>query len=49
LITAYQNTPNLLNLRNDFSIWGKRDDDIPIHLRYAIDHKPTTYATIEVD
>jgi hypothetical protein len=24
LITAFNNNPNLLNLRNDFSVWGVR-------------------------
>lgn len=51
LITSYQNSPNLLNLRNDYSIWGTRKgasgNDIPIHLRYAIDHKPTYYTTYD--
>ena len=53
LITAYQNTPNLTNLRNDYSIWGTRKSvsgiDIPIHLRYAIDKKPTYYKTVKID
>jgi hypothetical protein len=56
LISGFNNNPNLLNLRNDFSIWGERTGvsgaSIPIHLRYAIDVKPTRYATIalqEVD
>jgi hypothetical protein len=45
LITSFANNPNLANLRNDYSIWGTRRTvsgvDIPIHLRYAIDKKPT--------
>jgi hypothetical protein len=24
LITAFNNNPNLLNMRNDYSIWGNR-------------------------
>ena len=58
LITAFQNTPNITNLKNDFAIWGTKksgDNEIPIHLRYAIDDKPKyyksfsgkTYLTIE--
>jgi hypothetical protein len=47
LITAFSNNPNLLNLRNDYSIWGERTGvsgaNIPIHLRYAIDEKPIMY------
>ena len=53
LITAFNNNPNLLNLRNDYSIWGEREAvsgaKIPIHLRYAIDKKPIQYKTIKVD
>ena len=47
LITAFSNNPNLTNMRNDYSIWGTRASakgtDIPIHMRYAIDVKPTFY------
>ena len=50
LITSYQNTPNLQNLRNDYSIWGTRKSvngaDLPIHLRYAIDNKPEWYRSL---
>lgn len=50
LITSYQNAPNLANLKNDFSIWGVRTGvsgaQIPIHLRYAIDTKPTYYTSL---
>ena len=51
LISSFQNTPNLLNVRNDFSIWGASKTpsgtEIPIHIRYAIDKKPTIYKTLE--
>lgn len=47
LITSFQNTPNLLNLRNDYSVWGKKTtvygSELPIHMRYAIDRKPDKY------
>jgi hypothetical protein len=50
LITSFQNTPNLLNLRNDYSVWGKYKTkagaEIPIHMRYAIDKKPESYLPI---
>ena len=53
LITAFNNNPNLLNLRNDYSIWGERigisGASIPVHLRYAIDLKPTSYTQILVE
>lgn len=53
LITAFNNTPALENIKNDFSIWGQRvsvtGGNIPIHLRYAIDKKPLSYTTIYVD
>ena len=46
-LTSISNNPNLNNLKNDFSIWGTRKSisgaEIPIHLRYAIDKKPTKY------
>ena len=49
LITAFNNTPNLLNLKNDFTVWGERvsasGQKLPIHTRYAIDTKPTIYTT----
>lgn len=52
LISAFNNNPNLLNLRNDFSIWGERTTvqgaAIPIHMRYAIDKKPVYYKSISV-
>lgn len=42
---SYQ--PNIANIKNDFSIWGKRTtidgSELPIHLRYAIQDKPTYY------
>lgn len=42
---SYQ--PNIANVKNDFSIWGKRTSadgsELPIHLRYAIQEKPTHY------
>ena len=41
---SFNNNPNLINLKNDFSIWGERETasgaKIPIHMRYAIDRKP---------
>ena len=53
LITSFQNAPNLQNLRNDFSIWGKRTTvsggEVPIHMRYALANKPTYYRSIEVE
>ena len=52
LITAFNNNPNLLNLRNDYSVWGERTSvsgaKIPVHMRYAIDRKPKKYVSITV-
>lgn len=51
LITSFQNSPDLLNLRNDYSVWGKRKGvtgkEIPIHARYAIDKKPNYYKAFD--
>lgn len=53
LITSFNNTPNLSELKNDYSLWGTRKslagNDLPIHLRYAIDKKPTYYKTLRGD
>ena len=61
LINSFANNPNLLNIKNDFSIFGQKTlmsgTQIPIHLRYAVENKPimyraydgTVYATEEVD
>ncbi len=49
LITAFNNTPALNNVKNDFALWGVRKGlsgaEIPIHMRYAIDKKPISYTT----
>ena len=51
LISAIQNSPKITNLRNDFSVWGKRKSssgsDINIHIRYAIDKKPIYYKALD--
>ena len=49
LVSAVQNSPNLSNIKNDYSLWGKRTNgnvSIPIHMRYAIDKKPMYYKVI---
>lgn len=49
LVSSFQNSPNLLNLKNDFTIWGNQDVsgiNVPIHIRYAIDHRPLMYRVI---
>ena len=52
LIQSFSQNPQLSNLKNDFSIWGKRKNlsgtEVPIHIRYAIEHKPLQYHTIKV-
>ncbi len=51
LITAFNNTPDILNIKNDFSLWGERKSvsgaSLPIHMRYAIGKKPGYYKTYE--
>ena len=51
LITSFQNKPQFSNLKNDYSIWGTKttisSDTYPVHLRYAIDKKPTYYKTLD--
>jgi hypothetical protein len=49
LISAISNTPNLLNIRNDYAVWGTKKttsgSELDIHMRYAIDKKPYYYKT----
>lgn len=51
IITSFNNSPDLANLRNDYSVWGTRTSvsgaELPVHLRYAIDKKPLYYKTYE--
>lgn len=51
LISAIQNSPKITNLRNDFSVWGKRKNtsgvDVDIHMRYAVDKKPIYYKALD--
>ena len=51
LITAFNNNPNIQNMRNDYAIWGERSGitgaKIPVHMRYAIDKKPLYYKSFE--
>lgn len=50
LIESYSNKPDLSNIKNDFTIWGKRKgtsgQELSIHLRCAIDDKPLYYRPI---
>ena len=46
IVESFQNKPQVNNIKNDYAVWGKMPGvqaEIPIHLRYAIDHKPTHY------
>lgn len=51
LISSFQNNPTLENVKNDYSIWGKRKTssgaEKKIHLRYAIDKKPICYKNLK--
>lgn len=51
LISSYSNNPNFANIRNDFSVWGTRlsvtGQEIPIHMRYAVDKKPKIYVSYD--
>lgn len=44
IISSYNNTPNWLNIKNDFVVWGKRKTtsgaEVPIRYHVAIDKKP---------
>lgn len=51
MFTSFANNPALNNVKNDFSIWGKRktlgDVEVLIHYRLAIDKKPLRYKTFD--
>lgn len=51
LTTTYSNAPVLNNVKNDFSIWGTKrsvtGSELPVHLRFAVDKKPTYYKTLD--
>jgi hypothetical protein len=49
LISSFQNTPKINNLKNDYTVWGSYNNngiEIPIHMRYALDEKPISYRPI---
>ena len=50
IVESFNNKPNMLNIKNDLTIWGimsgVSDIEVPIHLRYAIDEKPTEYYSL---
>lgn len=52
-ITNFSNSPNMANVKNDFSVWGKRrlpsGSEKPIHMRCAIDKKPEYYKNFNGD
>lgn len=49
LFTAISNSPKIDNVKNDFSVWGTRKGaggaDLPIHVRYALQTRPTEYVS----
>ena len=47
LISSFANTPKITELKNDYTVWGTRDKTT-MHMRYAIDTKPTEYTPIRV-
>ncbi len=50
LVESFQNKPKLESIKNDYSVWGKRKtisgEEVPIHLRYALDVRPTVYYSL---
>lgn len=45
--TSISHNPDLMTIKNDYSIWGERTAasgvKVPVHLRYALHRKPTLY------
>ena len=52
LVQSFSNNPDLMNIKNDFSIWGTKKSatgkELPVHMRYAIDNKPLIYTQFPV-
>ena len=48
LIVSYSNTPNFINLKNDYHIWGKNDSGKAIHYHLVIKDPPTVMQTRKV-
>lgn len=49
LVSSFANTPNITNIKNDFSVWGQRAgtaDSLPVHYRFAVMDKPTAYTSV---
>ena len=51
IVSAYQNTPKIGDIKNDYTVWGKKKTtsgaETPIHMRYAIDKKPDVYIAFQ--
>jgi len=51
LVESFANKPQVNAIKNDYAIWGQKTSadgtSWPIHLRYAIDHKPTDYYSLK--
>ena len=51
IMTGFTSAPDIANIKNDYSIWGTRQGitggDLPIHMRYGIDKKPTVYTNFD--
>lgn len=48
LVTAFTNSPSYTNIKNDFHIWGKNNDELAIHYHIAIKSKPSEFNTYHV-
>ena len=48
LVVSYNNTPQYSNIKNDFHVWGKNDNETCIHYHMAIKKKPMVFNTYKV-
>ena len=53
LISSFRNTPKIDNIKNDYTVWGKKKGvsgvEIDIHTRYGIQSKPKKYTNFNGD
>lgn len=44
-IISINSSPQIQNIKNDYSIWGTTNDKIPFHVRIGVNKKPTEYVS----
>ena len=48
MVISYSNSPNYINIKNDYHIWGKNQDGFAIHYHLVFKSKPSEKNTYKV-